>query len=87
MWTHGVTNTYCFSVNTMAERVHQRLEDTAAELQALVKHGWLSHNESALIASQRTDFEFRIARRKSNKTDYLMYIAVGWLWFAAKWVR
>jgi U3 small nucleolar RNA-associated protein 6 len=60
----------------MAEAVHAVLEEMIPELDDLQKRGIFVEKEIKEIVKQRTDFEYNLHRRITEKSHYLRSIEV-----------
>ncbi|KJE94924.1 hypothetical protein CAOG_005466 [Capsaspora owczarzaki ATCC 30864] len=59
----------------MAEAVQQQLEQMVPELEDLERKGLLTSAEVKMVVKKRTQFEYALRRRITQKVDYLRYIA------------
>ena len=59
----------------MADTVQELLEDMVPELEDLARKRIFSDKEIKEIVKKRRDFEYKLKRRESQKSEYLRYIA------------
>ncbi|XP_045584094.1 U3 small nucleolar RNA-associated protein 6 homolog [Procambarus clarkii] len=58
----------------MAEFVEQRIEETIPEMEEMERIGLLAPKEVKKLIQKRRDFQYRLARRSKNKSDFFNYI-------------
>ena len=58
----------------MADTVQELLEDMVPELEDLARKRIFSQPEIKEIVRRRRDFEYKLKRRESQKSEYLRYV-------------
>eukprot|EP00122_Pirum_gemmata_P009268 Pgem_evm2s8566 len=63
----------------MADSVHSLLEDMVPELDDFSKRDIFADKEIKAIVKQRTNFEYNLARKVTEKSDYLKFIQFSFI--------